>query len=183
MSKIGKQPIVLPDGVTASATPAAVEVKGKLGTLSVPVLPFIIVAVKDGAVVCSRNVESIQSSANWGTMRALIANAVIGVSSGYTKTLQIEGIGFRATLEGKTLVLAVGFTHPVRFTPPVGVTLVLTKNLITISGIDKFAVGEAAARIRAIRKPEPYQGKGIRYQGEVVRRKEGKKVAGAGATA
>ncbi len=181
MSKIGKQPIVLPEGVTANVTLAGVMITGKLGVLTVPVLPFISVELKDKTLTCTRAGDTIQSSANWGTMRALLANAVVGVVTGYAKTLQIEGIGFRATLEGKNVVLAVGFTHPVRFTPPAGVNIVLEKNLIKISGIDKFAVGEAAAQIRSIRKPEPYQGKGIRYQGEVVRRKEGKKAAGAGA--
>ncbi len=183
MSKIGKQPIALPDGVTASVSPTTVTLTGKLGTLVVPVAPFIVVESKDKTLVCSRVGDTIQSAANWGTMRALLANAVRGVVEGYAETLQIDGIGFRAVLEGKTLVLSVGFTHPVRFTPPIGVAIVLEKNLIKISGIDKALVGQAAAQIRSIRKPEPYQGKGIRYQGEVIRRKEGKKVAGAGAAA
>lgn len=183
MSKIGKQPIVLPDGVTATIAPTAVEIKGKLGVLTVSILPSIAVKLEDKQLVCARNGEDLQSLANWGTMRSLLANAVHGVTLGYAETLQIDGIGFRAVLEGKVLVLSVGFTHPVRFTPPEGVAIVLEKNLIKISGIDKSAVGQAAAQIRAIRKPEPYQGKGIHYQGEVIRRKEGKKVAGAGTVA
>ncbi len=183
MSKIGKQPIALPEGVVATMSPTSVEIKGKLGVLVVAILPFITVTLQDKQLVCARTEEGIQPSANWGTMRALLANAVRGVSEGYAETLQIEGIGFRASLEGKVLVLSVGFTHPVRFTPPAGVAIALEKNLIKLSGIDKAAVGQAAAQIRAIRKPEPYQGKGIRYQGEVIRRKEGKKVAGAGTVA
>lgn len=182
MSKIGKQPIQLPEGVTATVSSSDVLFAGKLGELTVSILPFVTVATTDRTLTCATASESLQGRANWGTMRALLANAVKGVSEGYAETLQIDGIGFRANLEGNVLVLNVGFTHPVRFTPPVGVVVVLEKNLIKISGCNKQMVGEAAAQIRSIRKPEPYQGKGIHYKDEVIRRKEGKKVAGATTT-
>ncbi|MBI2406107.1 MAG: 50S ribosomal protein L6 [Candidatus Harrisonbacteria bacterium] len=183
MSKIGKQPVKLLEGVTAEVRARMLEVKGKLGALTLPILPFIAVQQKDGALVFTAASDKVQARANWGTMRALAANAVKGVSEGFSKALEIEGIGFRAAMEGKTLVLNVGFTHPVKFITPEGITVAVEKGVIKVSGIDRAQVGEVAANIRKIKKPEPYQGKGIRYQGEVIRRKAGKKVAGAGATA
>ena len=123
-----------------------------------------------------------QARANCGTMWSLIRNAVQGVASGFSRSLEIEGVGYRAVLEGKELVLYLGYTQPVRLAPPVGVVIEVEKNTIKISGVDKELVNRTAAKIRAFRKPEPYKGKGIRYQGEVVRRKAGKKAAAVGAT-
>lgn len=183
MSKIGKQPVKIVEGVTATVNGKMLEVKGKLGVVTLPILDFITVEQKDGELIFTAASDKVQARANWGTMRALAANAVQGVSQGFAKALEIEGIGFKAAMEGKTLVLNVGFTHPVKFTPPEGVTIVVEKGVIKVSGVNREFVGEAAAKIRKIKKPEPYQGKGIHYQGEVVRRKSGKKVAGAGATA
>lgn len=183
MSKIGKQPVKIPEGVTALVQDRALEIKGKLGAITLPVLPSITVEQKDGALLFTAASDKVQARSNWGTMRALAQNAVTGVSQGFSKALEIEGIGFRAAMEGKTLVLNVGFTHPVKFTPPEGIAIVVEKGVIKISGVDRAVVGEVAAKIRKIKKPEPYQGKGIHYQGEVIRRKSGKKVAGAGAAA
>lgn len=182
MSKIGKKPITIPDGVEVKIADGKLEVKGKLGSLVLPILEKVSVELKDKTLVFTVDGASKQSRANWGTMRALAQNAVTGVSEGYFKYLDMEGIGFRASLEGKTLVLNIGFSHPVKFVPPEGVTLVIEKSSIKVSGADKSLVGEVAAKIRDLKKPEPYKGTGIRYRGEVIARKEGKKAASAGAT-
>ncbi len=181
MSKIGKKLISIPDGVEVKIADGRLEVKGKLGALSLLILDKITAELKDKTLVFSASGEGKQARANWGTMRALAQNAVIGVSEGYVKYLELEGIGFKASLEGKTLVLNIGFTHPVKFTPPEGIALAIEKSSIKISGIDKAMVGEVAAQIRELRKPEPYKGTGIKYRGEVIARKEGKKAASAGA--
>lgn len=183
MSKIGKQPVKIPEGVTVTIRDKTLEVKGKLGEVSLPILSFISVEQKDGVLVFTSSSDSVQARANWGTMRALAANAVAGVSQGFSKSLEIEGIGFKAMMEGRTLVLNVGFTHPVKYTPREGVIVTVEKGVIKVTGVNREHVGEAAANIRRIKKPEPYQGKGIHYQGEIIRRKSGKKVAGAGAAA
>ena len=184
MSKIGKQPIIVPEGVTVTVKPETVEVSGKAGMLLVPRLPSIEVKLNAGQLLCIAMNDELQTRANWGTSRALLQNAVTGIASGgYKKVLEIEGIGFRATIEGKTLVLNIGFTHPVRFAIPDGITVVVVKGIITISGIDKAMVGEVAANIRHLKEPEPYKGTGIHYQGEVIARKEGKKAASAGTAA
>ena len=180
MSKIGKKPIALPEGVEVTVADRSVKIAGKGGTLSVPVLSHTGVATKDRNVIVTHEGNHSQARANWGTMASLLRNAVKGVHEGYTKKLEIEGVGFRAQMDGATLVLSVGFTHPVKFSVPEGIKVTVEKNVITVSGFDKQLVGEVAARIRKVKKPEPYKGKGIRYQGEVIRRKEGKKVAGTG---
>ncbi len=179
MSKVGKKPIVVPQGVEVKVNNSMLEVKGKEGTLQLPILPHTSIAIQDNQLVIASSGDSLQSRANWGTMRALAQNAVIGVSAGFVKELEIQGVGFRANMEGNTLVLNVGFTHPVRFETPAGIKIVVEKSFVKISGSDKNLVGEVAAKIRAIKKPEPYKGKGIRYKGEVVKIKAGKKVAGA----
>ena len=179
MSKVGKKPIIVPQGVEVKVQDALLEVKGKEGTLQLPILPYTSVAVQENQIVVTSLNDDLQSRANWGTMRALAQNAVIGVSAGFIKELEIQGVGYRANMEGNTLVLNVGFTHPVRFESPAGIKISVEKSFIKISGSDKNLVGEVAAKIRTIRKPEPYKGKGIRYKGEVVKIKAGKKVAGA----
>lgn len=183
MSKLAKKPILIPQGVEAKLNDVVLEFSGKEGKLSVKILPFISVELKDGQIAVGLNQNTKQGRANWGTMASLIKNAIQGVAEGFNKALELEGIGFKASMEGANLVLNVGFTHPVKFTPPEGIKISVEKGVIKIAGANKALVGEAAAKIRKIYPPEPYKGKGIRYQGEVVRRKAGKKVAGAGAAA
>lgn len=182
MSKIGKQPIKISEGVEVKLDESRIEVRGKLGTIILPILNFISAKIVDGQLQFASRGNSLQSKANWGTMRALANNAVWGVTKGYEKILELEGVGFKASLEGKTLVLSVGFSHLVRFEPPADVALAMEKGAIKISGINKATVGKVAAEIRALKKPEPYKGSGIHYRGEIIRRKAGKKVAGAGAS-
>ena len=179
MSRIGKQPIQLPESVTATITDGNVLVKGPKGELHRALHDDIQASVDARVLTVSPRRQSKQSAALWGLSRALIANMVQGVTEGYQKKLEIEGVGFRATMDGKVLVLQLGFSHPVRFVPPESITITAERNVITISGISKEAVGQAAATIRALKKPEPYKGKGIRYQGEVIRRKVGKRAGAA----
>jgi large subunit ribosomal protein L6 len=179
MSLIGKRSIPIPEGVHLDIGEGRVEVKGPLGNLTVTVPDVLAVEMSNGTCVVRPRRETKNTSALWGLTRALIANAVEGVSKGFTKRLVLEGIGYRATLEGETLVLALGFSHPVRIDPPPGIRFSVEKNIVTVSGIDKELVGNVAAAIRKLRKPEPYKGKGIRYEGEVIRRKAGKKAAAA----
>lgn len=175
MSRIGNKPIALPEGVEATITGQRVEVKGPKGTLSWDVHPAITVAVEDGQVTVSRPNDNKENRALHGTTRALVQNLILGVSQGFKKDLKMIGVGYRAQLQGQTLVVNAGYSNPVEVTIPSGIEVTVNKNTdITISGIDKQVVGEFAANIRAIRKPEPYLGKGIRYVDEYVRRKEGK---------
>ena len=177
MSKIGKQPVKIPAGISAEMKNGSLEVKGKNATLSVKLLPGIKVEVKDGEIIFIPNGSTKQIISNWGTMRALTANAVSGASDDFVKELVIEGVGYKAELQGTNLVLSVGFSHQVKFPSPEGIKLAVEKSFIKVSGIDKNRVGATAAKIRAIKKPEPYLGKGIRYSDEVIRRKQGKKAA------
>lgn len=179
MSKIGKKPIIIPEGVSVTVANGTLEVKGKNGGITLAVLPHVTPEVKDGSLIFTSEGVAKQARANFGTMRSLANNAVIGVTEGFTKILEIEGVGFRAVMEGATLVLHLGFSHPIKFVPPEGIKIAVEKNTIKISGADKNGVGKVAAKIRSYKKPEPYKGKGIKYQGEVIRRKEGKKAAGA----
>lgn len=183
MSKIGKKPITIPDGVEVALRDGVFEVKGKQGAISVKLLEYVSAEIKDKTIRLTIGANHKQARANWGTMGSLLQNAVKGVSEGFTRALEIEGIGYSASLEGANLVLKVGFTHPVKFMPPEGIKVTVEKGVIKVFGVNKALVGETAAQIRKVRKPEPYKGKGIRYQGEVIRRKEGKKVAGATGTA
>jgi len=183
MSKIGRKPVAISSGVEVKINDKNLEFKGKEGSLTLPLLPFIKAEIKTGAegneLIFSKENDLKQARANWGTMASLSKNAIQGVNEGFSKILEIEGIGFKAAMQGNTLVLNVGFTHPVKLESPEGIKIVVEKNTIKISGFDKALVGEVAANIRKVKKPEPYKGKGIRYKGEVVRRKAGKKVAGA----
>ena len=179
MSKIGKKPIAIPQGVTVVQKDDAFEVKGKNATLSVPILSGVSFEIKDGAITFTAKNKLKQTISNWGTMRALAENAVIGSTEGYTKTLLVEGVGYRANMEGDTIVMNLGFSHPIKYAMPEGITAVVDGNKITISGASKALVGEVTASIRAYKKPEPYKGKGIRYEGEIVRRKAGKKAGAA----
>ncbi len=180
MSKIGKKPIIIPGGVNIKVDGRDMEFKSGEKTTTFKVLPFINAEIKEGNLLFSPMNNSKQAKANWGTIRSLSQNAIIGITKGFEKNLEIEGVGYRAALEGNTLILNLGFSHPIKFNPPSGIKIAVLKNTITISGIDKDLVGKIASKIRAMKKVEPYKGKGIRYKGEVVRRKAGKKVAGAG---
>lgn len=178
MSKIGKKQINIPNGTDVSVSDGFVKIKGKNGEVAVKLLPFVNFKKEDNSIFFSIDENIKQARSNWGTMRALVNNAVLGVNSEFSKILEIEGVGFKATMEGQNLVLNIGFSHPVKFVSPKGIKISVEKNGIKISGVDKALVGKTAAEIRALKKPEPYKGKGIRYQGEYIRRKEGKKVAG-----
>ncbi len=179
MSRIGKKEISIPSGVTVTVNGSAVSVKGPKGELTVPVHPVIGVEVQDNMLVCSIARQTKKSSALWGTMRAILANAVEGVHSGFKKQLELQGVGYRASLQGKNLQLLVGFSHPVLIEAPEGITFGVEKEIITVEGFDAYQVGQIAANIRKVRPPEPYKGKGIRYVGEHVRRKVGKIVGSA----
>jgi large subunit ribosomal protein L6 len=175
MSRVGKRPIPIPSGVSVAVKGDTVAVKGPLGELSLRFRSEVGVEVTDGEVTVTRGGDDKQSLALHGTTRALIANLVKGVSEGFTKALEIVGTGYRAQLSGKSLVLQVGYSHPVNYAPPEGVEIAVeSPTKVLVKGIDKEVVGRVAAEIRAIRKPEPYKGKGIRYEGEYVRRKAGK---------
>jgi large subunit ribosomal protein L6 len=178
MSKIGRKAITLPTGVTVEIKSNQVAVKGQKGELFAPLFPGITVAVEEGKVSISRKGEDKQTKAFHGLVRSLVNNHVAGVSTGYKKTLKLIGTGYRVSLKGKGISLALGFSHPVDFTPPAGVSIKIDGNdTIHIEGIDKQLVGQVAADIRKTRPPEPYKGKGIRYEDEVVRRKQGKAAA------
>ena len=180
MSRIGKKPIPIPEGVVARKAAGLVSVKGPKGEIEREIHPEIEVKIGEKEIIVIPRRESRKSAALWGLSRSLIANMVEGVANGFEKKLEYEGIGFRAALEGggTALLFQLGFSHPVRFETPSGISFLVEKNTITVSGIKKDLVGETAARIRALKPPEPYKGKGIRYRGEVILRKAGKKAAG-----
>jgi len=175
MSRIGKLPIPVPSGVEVTISGRDVTVKGPKGTLSHSVIEPITIAQADGQIVVNRPNDESESKARHGLTRTLVANMVTGVTDGYSKTLEIVGTGYRVQARGSNLEFALGFSHPVTVTPPEGISFsVEAPTRFVVSGIDKQKVGETAANIRKLRKPEPYKGKGVRYQGEVVRRKAGK---------
>ena len=175
MSRIGRLPIDIPAGVTVSVSGQEVAVKGAKGELTLAVATPVEVTVEAGQVLVTRPDDERESRSLHGLTRTLIYNNIIGVTEGYTKGLEVVGTGYRVAQKGSSLEFALGFSHPVSFDAPAGITLTVEgNNKITVSGIDKQAVGETAANIRKIRPPEPYKGKGVRYAGEVVRRKAGK---------
>lgn len=179
MSRIGLKPVVLPEGVSCEIKEGAVSVKGAKGELSVAVPAVVSVAVEDGAVHCKRANDDPSSRALHGTVRANIANAVKGVHEGFVKELEISGIGYRCQVQGENLVLYVGFSHPVTIKGVPGVKIsAKDETHITVEGIDRQKVGQVAALIHDTKRPEPYGGKGIKYKGEVIIRKEGKRAAG-----
>jgi len=185
MSRVGKKPIEIPSGVEVKVDDNQVSVKGPKGALTYATRPEVKVEVKEGKILVSLLKEKEgkilvsllkeDALAFWGLTRAIIANMVKGVVSGYEKKLEITGVGFRANVEGQDLVLNIGFSHPVKIKAPEGISFSVGKNIITVSGIDKGLVGQIAAKIRKTRPPEPYKGKGIKYITEQIRRKEGKK--------
>lgn len=176
MSRIGRKPVPVPKGVTVTVNGNEVKVKGPKGELARMFREEVSIKQEDGALHVERRGDERQVRALHGLSRALLNNMVVGVSAGFSKVLQIEGVGYRAELKGKDLVMALGYSHPVVVPPPQGITFVVDEKArtITISGPDKEQVGQVAADIRKWRKPEPYKGKGLRYQGEHIRRKAGK---------
>lgn len=175
MSRVGRQPIPLAQGVKVEVADERVTVTGPKGALSRPALPGITVAQEDGSLVVTRESDQKDHRSMHGLMRTLVSNMVTGVSTGFTKTLEIQGVGYRVQKQGSNLLLQVGYSHPVEMTPPPGIEFnVEGNNRVLVTGIDKELVGQVSANIRKVRPPEPYKGKGIRYQGEVVRRKAGK---------
>ncbi len=179
MSRLGKRAIAIPAGTDVVVASSEITVKGKGGTLKRMVHPAITISVANGEVVVTPKEKSRLGRALWGTYAAHVRNMIGGVNTPFVKKLQVEGIGYKAELAGRQLKLAVGFSHPVILPIPEGITAAVEKNIITVSGADKEQVGEFAASVRATKKPEPYKGKGIRYEGEVVRQKQGKKAAAA----
>lgn len=183
MSRVGKKLIPVPDGVMVTITNNLISVKGPKGELHREIHPVLVAEVRvhneggrnKSEIAIIPRVSSKNSSALWGLTRSLVANMVEGVSRGFDKKLEFEGIGYRASVEGDTLVMQVGFSHPVRFKAPPNIKFLVEKNVITVSGFDKEEVGRVASLVRIQKPPEPYKGKGIRYQGEVIRRKAGKK--------
>lgn len=176
MSRVGKNPVALPQGVTADLKGQVVKVKGPKGELTFTVHDAVEVKLENNQVVVAPRNEERQTRALWATMQRRISNLVEGVSKGYEKNLEIEGVGYRCNLQGKELVLQLGFSHDVRYQIPQGITIAVEKQTaIKVTGIDKEQVGQVAAEIRGYKPPEPYKGKGIRYVGEYILRKEGKK--------
>ncbi len=174
MSRIGKLPIAIPSGVTITVDPERITVAGPKGTLSQAQLEGVTVKVEDGECTVTRINDEPKNRAKHGLMRSLINNMVVGVSTGFSKQLEVNGVGYRVALAGTGLKLNLGFSHDVEFALPTGVTATVEQNVITVQGIDKQQVGQVAADIRKLRKPEPYKGKGIKYVGERILRKSGK---------
>jgi large subunit ribosomal protein L6 len=176
MSRIGKRPVDLPGGVTATVSGQTVEVKGPKGTRSFTATDDVTIAVEDGAVTVKPRGLSKRARQQWGMSRTQVANLVTGVTQGFKKEMEISGVGYRAAVAGKTLRLSLGYSHDVEFAIPEGVTVTAPKPTeIVVEGIDQQVVGQVASNIREWRKPEPYKGKGIKYKGEFIFRKEGKK--------
>jgi large subunit ribosomal protein L6 len=176
MSRVGKKPVPVPSGVTATVDGQMVKVKGTKGELSFLVPEEVLVALEDGAVTVNPRDESKTARAKWGMSRAQVANLVEGVSKGFEKRLEINGVGYRAAVAGKTLKLSLGYSHDIDFAIPAGVTITTPKPTeVVVTGIDKQIVGQTAAEIREWRGPEPYKGKGVKYSDEFIFRKEGKK--------
>lgn len=179
MSRIGKKPILIPNNVEVDINGGKVKVRGPLGELERVFDDSISIKKDEDVIKLEPTKKGVSVNALWGTYASLISNMVEGVSKGFSKKLVIEGIGYKAQLEGKILVLNLGFSHPIKIPVPEGIEIKAEKNKIEISGTDKQLVGETAATIRALKKPEPYKGKGIRYEDEIIRRKAGKKVVGS----
>lgn len=174
MSRIGKLPVEIPEKVEVKVDGTNVSVKGPKGNLEYTFADTVGIEMKDKAVVVTPSNDSIKSRAMWGAARTLISNMVHGVSQGFTKSLEFNGVGYKATVSGSTLTLNLGYSHPIVYDLPAGLEAKVTKNVIDISGSDKELVGFAAAKIRSLRKPEPYKGKGVKYVDETITRKAGK---------
>ncbi len=176
MSRIGKQPVSVPSGVTANIDGQTVSVRGPKGQLEAVLVAEVMASMGDDGITIKPRDETKRSRSMWGMQRTIVANMIEGVSSGFSKSLEINGVGYRAQVQGRALQLALGFSHNVKYEVPEGIDVVCPKPTeITISGIDKQKVGQVAAEIRRYRPPEPYKGKGVKYAGEYIFRKEGKK--------
>ena len=176
MSRVGKYPVEIPTGVQVSLAGGQIIAKGKLGELRLDLTDHVDVTAEDGKVTVAPRGNQAQARMMWGTTRALVASMVQGVSAGYTKALEINGTGFRAAVQGRNLVVNLGFSHDVVYPVPEGITITTPRpTAIVVTGIDKRQVGQVAAEIRSYRPPEPYKGKGVKYEAETIRRKEGKK--------
>jgi len=176
MSRVGKYPVVVPAGVTVSLLNGIVTAKGKLGELKLPLTDQVDVEIKGNEVAVSPRGSDRQARTLWGTTRALINTMVIGVSTGYSKSMEITGTGYKAAVQGQELILNLGYSHEIRYQVPQGIKITCEKpTLVKVEGADKQVVGQVAAEIRGYRQPEPYKGKGVKYTDEVIRRKEGKK--------
>ncbi len=180
MSKVGKKPITIEKGVSVQIEDDVVKITGSNASLAVRILPSVSVKEENGELQISLLSKNKQARSNWGTMRALLQNAVTGAAGDFSKELIIEGVGYRAESAPDMLTLNLGYSHPIKFPIPAGIKIAVEKNIIKVSGADKAVVGQVAAKIRKFRKPEPYKGKGIRYSTEVVRRKAGKKAGTSG---
>lgn len=178
MSRIGKQPITIPEGVEAKIDGNLIMAKGPKGELIQQLSSDIVAEIKGKEILINLKDDKKENTAIWGTYRALVANMIIGVNKGFEKKLVFEGVGFRASVSGNKLVLNLGFSHPIEIGAPKGIEFRVEKNTIIVSGADKNLVGQIATNIRKAKKPEPYKGKGIKYEDEIIRRKAGKKVAG-----
>jgi len=175
MSRIGKKPIVIPKGVTIKVEGTTVDVKGPKGQMQQPLPPGVTAAVEDGAVVTRKTAEDRELDKFHGLARSLVNNAVLGVTEGWKRELDIVGVGYRAEMKGKQVVLALGYSHPVVFDIPTGIDVAIDKQThITVTGVNRQLVGQVAANLRRLRKPDPYQQKGVRYTGEVLKKKAGK---------
>lgn len=178
MSRIGKRELVIPEGVTVNVNDKNVSVSGKLGEMSLDIKPGIEVIVEDGKVLVKRSNDTKEQKQLHGTTNANISNMLIGVSTGFKKELEIQGVGYKFAVTGNTLTISAGYSHPVKLDAPKGIKIECpSQTELTISGYDKQSVGEFAAKVREVREPEPYKGKGIKYKDETIRRKEGKKAA------
>ena len=180
MSRVGKKPIQIPAGVEVKIEDGNISAKGPKGSISKEIPAGILVELKEKEITVSPKSINKRNKALWGLVRMIIFNMVDGVTKGFEKKLEMEGVGFRSNVQGNDLVLEVGFSHDVKVPAPEGIKYSMEKNVIVVSGIDKELVGQTAAVIRRVKPPEPYKGKGIRYQGEIIRRKLGKKAAAAG---
>ena len=177
MSRLGKNPIEITAGTTVTVSGDVVTIKGTKGELSRTFRPEILVEVKDNTIVLTPKGDNVFVRSLWGTVGSHVRNMMEGVTKGFEKKLILEGVGFKSAVAGSSLDLALGFSHPVKIPVPAGLTVTADKNIITISGIDKDLVGQFSAYVRSLKKPEPYKGKGFRYDKEVIRRKQGKKSA------
>lgn len=174
MSRLGKIPVVIPAGVEVTHADGVLTIKGPKATLAKPMKDDVNIVIENGTITFSPG-DTPEAKALWGTYAAHTRNMITGVTEGFSRNLEIEGVGYRAAVEGKNIVLNVGFSHPVNLEIPEGLSAEVVKNVITLSGADKDALGQFAANVRKVKKPEPYKGKGIRYQGEYIIRKQGKK--------
>ncbi len=183
MSRIGNALIVIPSGVSIETHEGRVAIKGPKGELSLVIPHGIVVSASESGIVVKRDHDDTETRALHGFVRATLAHQVVGVTQGWSKSLELSGVGYRASLSGANLVLTIGFSHSVTVTPPSGITLAVSEGKITVSGIDKQLVGQVAASIRELKKPEPYKGKGIKYVGEHIRKKAGKAAKAIGGAA